>query len=145
MCPNPPAPATRPAPARRRILVVEDDEDAALFLKHVLEKRGRFDVTHTPDPAAALAMTAAAAEPWDLVITDLELPSMSGCELTGALRRLDPLLPVVLVTACEAAARGPASADAILIKPLRVDQLLATVTALIRAMRAADLPTAAAF
>jgi DNA-binding response OmpR family regulator len=73
------------------------------------------------------------------VITDLELPSMSGRELTGALRRLDPSLPVVLVTACEAAARGPACADAILIKPLRVDQLLATVTALIRAMRVADL------
>ena len=143
MCPNPPAPAMRPVPARARILVVEDDEDAALFLMHVLEKRGPFQVTHTPDPAAALAMTAAAAEPWDLVITDLELPSMSGRELTGALRRLDPLLPVVLVTACEAATRGPASADAILIKPLRVDQLLATVNALISAMRVADLPTAA--
>jgi two-component system cell cycle sensor histidine kinase/response regulator CckA len=145
MCPNPHAPVIRPAPARGRILVVEDDEDAALFLKHVLEKRGRFDVAHTPDPAAALAMAAAAAEPWDLVITDLNLPSMSGRELAGALRRVDPLLPVVLVTACEAAAHGPAWADAILIKPLRVDQLLATVTALISPLRVADLPAAAAF
>ncbi len=34
-----------------RILVVEDDPDAALFLVHVLTKRGRFHVTYTPDPA----------------------------------------------------------------------------------------------
>jgi two-component system, cell cycle sensor histidine kinase and response regulator CckA len=131
MCPNPHASAIPPAAARGRILVVEDDEDAALFMKHVLEKRGRFDVTHTPDPAAALAL--ATAEPWDLVITDLDLPSMSGRELTGALRRVDPSLPVVLVTACEAAARGPARADAVLIKPLRVNELLTTATALIGA------------
>jgi len=131
MCPNPHAPALPPPAARGRILVVEDDEDAALFITHVLEKRGQFNVTHTADPAAALAM--AAAGPWALVITDLHLPSMSGRELTRALRRVSPSLPVVLVTACEAAARGPASADAVLIKPLRVKQLLATVTALIGA------------
>jgi DNA-binding response OmpR family regulator len=141
MCTNPHDPAMPPAAARARILVVEDDEDAALFLKHVLEKRGQFDVTHTPDPMAALAM--AAREPWDLVITDLDLPSMSGRELTGALRRVDPLLPVIIVTACESATRGPACADAILIKPLRVDQLIATATALIGATRVADLPTTA--
>jgi len=129
MCPNPHAPALPPPAARGRILVVEDDEDAALFIRHVLEKRGQFNVTHTPDPASALAM--AAAGPWDLVITDLDLPSMSGRELTRALRRVYPSLPVVLVTACEAAARGPACADAVLIKPLRVGELLTTATALI--------------
>src|ERR1700683_982489 len=68
-----------------RILVVEDDPEAALYAIHVLGKRGRFDVTHTADPAAALRM--AAAERWDLVMTDLGMPGVSGLELVDAVRR----------------------------------------------------------
>jgi DNA-binding response OmpR family regulator len=122
-----------PSPAvRRRILVVEDDQDNALFLTHVLENRGQFEVTHTPDPAAALALVV--DEPWDLVISDLELPGMNGLELIGAVRRLLPQLPVMVVTARESAPGDAAVREAghpVLIKPLRVEELLSTVTALI--------------
>jgi DNA-binding response OmpR family regulator len=112
---------------RGRILVVEDDQDTALFLRHVLESRGQFEVTHTPDPAAALALVV--DEGWDLVLTDLELPGMNGLELVAALRRLVPSLPVLIVTPH---ATGVQGIDyPVLIKPLRVDELLSTVTALI--------------
>ena len=119
---------TAPSPAvRRRILVVEDDQDTALFLRHVLESRGQFEVTHTPDPAAALALVV--DEPWDLVVTDLELPGMNGLELVAALRRLVPSLPVLIVAPH---ATGVRAIDyPVLIKPLRVEELLSTVTALI--------------
>src|SRR5580658_11048507 len=80
-----------------RILVVEDDPEAALYMVHVLGKRGRFDVTHTADPAAALRM--AAAEQWDLVVTDVDMPGMTGLELVDALRLVDPWLPVAVVAA----------------------------------------------
>ena len=113
--------------ARGRILVVEDDQDTALFLTHVLESRGQFAVTHTPDPAAALALVV--DEPWHLVVTDLELPGMNGLELVAALRRLVPWLPVLLVTPH---ATGVQGIDyPVLTMPLRVEELLATVTALI--------------
>jgi DNA-binding response OmpR family regulator len=131
MSPTPHSAVAPSAAAGGRILLVEDDHDTAFFVAHVLEKRGGFQVTHTPDPAAALAL--AAAGPWDLVITDLELPAMSGLELTGALRQLAPLLPVMIVTAHEAAARGTAVRAAgcpVLVKPLRVDQLLSAATTL---------------
>jgi DNA-binding response OmpR family regulator len=126
MNPTPHAAAAQPA-ARGRILVVEDDQDTALFLTHVLGQRGEFDVTHTPDPAVALSLVT--AQSWDLVVTDLELPVMHGRELIGALRRLVPALPVMIITAHEAAARGIACP--VLVKPLRVDQLISTATALI--------------
>lgn len=77
--------------------MVEDDPEAAEFFKHVLVARGRFQVTHTADPVTALAM--AAAQCWDLLLTDLDLPGMSGLELLAALQPMTPRLPGILVTA----------------------------------------------
>jgi CheY-like chemotaxis protein len=88
---------TTPAGPRGRILLIEDDPDAALFAVYVLANRGQFEVTHTADPAAALRL--AAAEHWDLVLTDLDLPGMTGLELLGALRQVAPALPVPAVKA----------------------------------------------
>ena len=123
-----------PMTSAGRILVVEDDPEAALFAVFVLANRGQFDVTHTADPAVALRM--AAAEHWDLVLTDVQMPGMTGLQLLDALRRVAPALPVAVVTAH--APMGTAhetllsEADAYLSKPLRIDQLISTATDLIR-------------
>ncbi len=144
-----------PSPAARgRILVVEDDPEAALFAVYVLANRGKFEVTHTADPAAALRL--AAEQPWDLVLTDMQMPVMTGLELLQALRQVAPGLPVAVMTANaagasrttasrRAASRGAAShgaashggADEYLEKPLGVDQLISAATALISRGRAA--------
>src|SRR5205814_7444557 len=71
-----------------RIMVVDDDVVTARFMTHVLGKRGGFEVCHAPDPRSALAM--ARTQPWDLVITDVEMPGMSGLELLRALREVSP-------------------------------------------------------
>ena len=123
--------------ARGRILVFEDDPEAALFVVHVLGNRGGFEVTHTADPAVALRL--AADEHWDLLVTNLDMPGMSGLELIGSLRQVAPTLPVVVVTAyapAAVAAALPSHADGYLEKPLRVGRLIATVTALISQGRA---------
>ncbi len=126
------------AVTRGRILVVEDDPEAALFAVYVLANRAQFDVTHTADPAVALRL--AAAEHWDLVLTDMEMPGMTGLELLDALRLVAPALPVAVVTAhapaeMMAVARR-SHADEYLEKPLGIDQLIATATALISKGRA---------
>jgi CheY-like chemotaxis protein len=53
---------------------------------HVLANRCRFEVIHTADPVAALRL--ATDEHWDLLVTDLDMPGMSGLELLGALRQV---------------------------------------------------------
>jgi len=98
----------------------------------VLANRERFEVIHTADPAEALRL--AADEHWDLLLTDLDMPGMTGQELLAALRQVAPALPVAVVSAhvldgAPAGLLGPA--DRYLEKPLRVDQLIATATALI--------------
>src|ERR1700752_5168364 len=100
---HPPSPGSEAGrTARGRVLLVEDNPEAALFATLVLGERGQFEVTHTADPAAALVLAASA--PWDLVLTDMDLPVMSGLELLAALRELTPGVPVLLVTASPARA-----------------------------------------
>jgi CheY-like chemotaxis protein len=137
--PIPSASAAEPA-ARRRVLLVEDDPEAALFATLVLGERGQFEVTHTANPAVALVL--AASGPWDLVLTDRDLPVMSGMELLAALRELAPRVPVLLVTACPSGAfpgAGPAGQagaaaggrpDGMLVKPFRAEQLLSAAVTL---------------
>ena len=122
-----------------RILVVEDDPEAAAYVLHVLRNRGGFDVTHIADPAAALAR--ARAERWDLVLTDVEMPGMTGIELLEAVREITPQLPVAVYTAhpsVDYAVRALRNkADEFLEKPVRPDKLVETVAALVAKGRAA--------
>jgi LmbE family N-acetylglucosaminyl deacetylase len=122
-----------------RILLVEDDPVAAHLVKRVLTERGGFDVMHTPDPAVALDWVRSAA--WDLVLTDAEMPGMTGIEFLGAVRGLAPDLPVAVITAHESADVSMRAlrdrADDFLQKPVPPDRLLATVASLAAKGRAA--------
>jgi DNA-binding response OmpR family regulator len=115
-----------------RVLIVDDDREAALFAVHALTRRGRFEVTCTPDPAVALALVA--TEPWDLVLTDLDLPVISGIELIAAFRALAPRLPVLLITSRPRATIPDAARyhpDGLLVKPVSADEMHAAAVALV--------------
>ncbi len=124
-----------------RILVVEDDPEAAKFTVHVLSKWGGFDVSHTADPAAALMQ--ASSESWDLVVTDVEMPGMTGLQLLEALREVAPAIPVAVVTAHVTVDNAVTAlrhrADEFLEKPLQPERLIATAHELIKRGRAARL------
>jgi two-component system response regulator HydG len=83
-------------PAAGRILIIDDDRVFGLWATKVLQSRG-FYIEHVLDPVTGLRQIE--AESWDLVITDVEMPRMSGLEFLEAARRLVPGLPVVVVTA----------------------------------------------
>jgi two-component system, NtrC family, response regulator HydG len=127
--------------SQSRVLLVEDDPEAARFAVHVLGMQGGFDVTHASDPLVALQL--ARSRSWDLVVTDVEMPGMTGIELLEQLRRLDPLLPVAVVTAHVTVDNAVSAlrnrADEFLEKPLRPDRLIDAAAALIEKGRAARL------
>jgi len=81
------------APAR--ILLVDDDEALGRYLARVLT-RGGFEVTHELDSGGALHRIE--TESWDLLITDIELPGMTGLELLDRVRQRLPDLPVAVLT-----------------------------------------------
>lgn len=77
-----------------------------------------YEVLTAADGADALRMLRDRATGVDVVVTDMTMPRMDGAELVGALRDVDPAIPVVAVRGMGAAA-AEASAD------LRVDGHLA--------------------
>jgi CheY-like chemotaxis protein len=91
---GPVAPPTAAGPGLR-ILVVDDEEGIRTFLRTSLKLLG-----HRPRVAAdaRAALAALASEPFDVVLTDLGLPGVSGEEVARAAARLHPPLPVVLLT-----------------------------------------------
>ncbi len=130
-----------PVASRGRVLLVEDDFEAANLVIQVLAVRNGFEVVHTPDPADALRL--ADAECWDLVITDVEMPGMTGIQLLESLRQADPYLPIAVVTAHATVdvAIGALRyrADDFMEKPLRPVQLVAMAAGLVAKGRAARL------
>ncbi|MDB4974807.1 MAG: putative histidine kinase, hybrid [Myxococcaceae bacterium] len=77
--------ASRQAPPKRTILVVDDNEDAADMLSLVLQRAG-FEVRVAADPPAALSLV----QSWcpEIAILDIGLPVMDGHQLARELRRL---------------------------------------------------------
>ena len=98
-----------PARTKRRILVVDDDDDLRQTIGDVLALTGH-DVVQAVDGRAALAQLRATR--FDLILTDLRMPGMDGWELLAALRtdwRLEHI-PVCVVSAeAEAGLPLPAS------------------------------------
>ena len=88
------------APARRRILVVDDSVTTRMLEQSVLEAAG-YDVKTAVDGMDAWEQLA--QDEWDLVVSDVEMPRMDGFGLCAAIRGSPRLsrLPVVLVTALE--------------------------------------------
>ena len=122
-----------------RILLIDDDPDLGRYLAHILRTRGGFDVTHELDSVAALHRVETAQ--WDLLITDIELPGMTGLELLDRVRQLVPDLPVAVLTAHAsfdyAVTALRSSAAEFLEKPIALDSLVARATALVEAGREA--------
>ena len=81
----------------RRILVVDDDLMVAGFMFDVLEGLGH-DAREVYSGHEALDLLSRDCG-FDLVITDLNMPRMSGYELTGRIREAWPDLQVAIVTA----------------------------------------------
>ena len=78
------------------ILIVDDELSMREFLKILLEKDG-----HTVEIAAeaASALKAAAENDFDLVISDIRMPGMTGLEMLAELKNNKPDLPVIMITA----------------------------------------------
>ena len=79
-----------------KILVVDDEQSMTQFLSIVLRKEG-FLVTAVNNGKDALERVK--AEPYDVVITDIKMPGMDGIQLLHQIKKHDPSLPVVIMTA----------------------------------------------
>ena len=107
-----------------RILVVDDEPMVRLVTTKLLRMRG-----HTVDDAegGAAALDALGGVVYDVVVTDLSMPGMSGRELAAEVRRRFPALPVVLLTGDTDAQAEGSDVAAVVQKPFQLDALDAVV------------------
>ena len=114
--------------SRQRILVVEDDALIRRLNTEVLTYSG-YQVDAAGDGAAA--WDAIQNENYDLIVTDNNMPNMTGIELLQSLHEAGMSLPVIMATGTipqDELDRHPwLQIDATLLKPYSYDELLATV------------------
>lgn len=127
-----------PAPCERkfvRILLGEDDEEMRALLRFALQRSG-YEVVDCADGGCLAEHVSSAIlleeEPsYDLVITDLRLPGLSGLDIMEALNTLPGAPPLILITAFgDPATHARASAlgvAAMFDKPFELETLLGAV------------------
>jgi DNA-binding response OmpR family regulator len=126
----------------KTILVIEDEPHIALGLKDALEFEG-FRVVAAETGRAGMQL--ARQERPDAILLDLMLPDLNGYQVCEDVRRTDPFVPIVMLTAKSQEAdkiRGlEAGADDYVTKPFSVGELVARIRAIFRrTQRPAEAP-----
>lgn len=98
------SPSSTPPPTEQTIqggeetiLIVDDEEDITILLKRMLEQLG-YVVDAFNDALEALEAVKAAPDKYDLVITDLTMPHLTGLELSKKLQAIHPTIPIIITS-----------------------------------------------
>jgi len=115
------------------ILVIEDDQRVSNLIKRGLEESG-FQVTQAFD--GELGKKLALRNGFDLIISDIILPKISGTDLCREIRAQRKSLPIIMLTALgttdDKVEGFDAGADDYLVKPFEMRELIARVQALLK-------------
>lgn len=123
----------------RRVLIIEDDADAAGVLEAYL-RRENYEVAVTVDGLSGLDM----AQRWkpDLILLDVMLPGLNGTEVLASLRRKSNV-PVIMVTAMgdlpDRIGALRYGADDYVVKPYHPGEVVARVQAVLRRSRKEEI------
>ncbi len=110
---------------RQRILIVENDDSILMLLRDFLSFSG-YTVRTAQDGRSGLRLLE--EEPFDIMITDCDMPGLNGIDLTRLGRSIKPFLFIIGMSAND---KGDeflkAGADIFISKPLRLSELLETI------------------
>jgi CheY-like chemotaxis protein len=125
---------------RGRILLVDDDDDLRRLLRALLEGDG-YQVFSCRDASRALKVFASRGD-IDLLLTDFQMPQMSGVELCRRIAELQPDLPMLILSGAilpeDARVTIAANGWELIAKPCDVLVLLQTIASRLEAKRAAN-------
>ena len=123
-------PVLRHATRVQEVLYLDDEEALVFMVTRALERVG-YRVSGYTQAEAALAAVRARPDQFDVVVTDLNMPGISGLDVARELARLAPDLPVVLASGYitdDLRAQAPlAGVRRLIYKPNTVEELCAAV------------------
>lgn len=116
-----------------KILLIEDEERVANLIRKGLEEQDyAVDLAFDGDRGRTLAMSKA----YDLIITDIILPTFNGIELCKEIKSAYPMLPIIMLTALgttdDKVEGFDAGADDYLVKPFDFRELHARIRSLLK-------------
>lgn len=116
--------------SRQKILVVDDD-DISFYLVNEILSSYPFEVMRAANGKEALDYFKNEKNPFDLIIMDIRMPEMNGYEATQQIKKIDPSVPVIALTAY-AHYQGKidcitAGCDEFIAKPFNINFLLNTI------------------
>jgi len=118
-----------------RILIVEDEPSISNFLKEGLEEEG-FAVDTADNGKQGLQLALDYLEEYDIILLDWMLPGISGIEILRNIRKEDPAVPIIFLTARDTtddAVFGlETGANDYIRKPFAFEELLARIRVLMR-------------
>jgi DNA-binding response OmpR family regulator len=81
---------------KKRILIIEDDEEMRSLLKDFFEEDG-FDIDSVGNGSEAFRKIA--REPFNLIITDIRMPGLTGLDILPGIKKLQPEASIIVITA----------------------------------------------
>ncbi len=121
-----------PAPKESRcarILVIDDEDSVRDILSRMLRTKGH-QVVVAPDGEEGIERFR--SEPFDLVLTDLGMPKLSGWDVGKAIKELNPKIPIVMITGwgmeLDRERLSESGIDLMISKPFNFDQVIQLVT-----------------
>lgn len=109
-----------------KILIIDDETDMLVMLEMLITEKTPHEVVTTNNPFEIEALLS--QNEFNLVITDLKMPMLDGIEILEVVKKTDPDIPVIVITAFgsleaaeEAVHRG---AYDFITKPFRKEQIL---------------------
>ena len=120
---------------KKKILVIDDEQDLAVLLKMNLEGTGKFDVVNAFTGQEGVDKAKETA--FDLVITDFNMPDMNGEQVIDTLKNMSPSIPVLLFSVYHddtstLSASVKDKASGIISKPIDHDELYQKISEVVK-------------
>jgi len=121
----------KPLPLGKELILFIDDEVPLVDIGHQMLERLGYDVTTRTSSIEALELFKVQPHKYDLVISDLIMPNMTGDRLAAEMLRIRPDIPIILCTGYSkmitAEKTGIVGVQHILMKPLTLSDLAETI------------------
>lgn len=120
-----------PAPTgTEHILFVDDEEPIVRMMQQILERLG-YHVTSRTSSVEALEAFKAKPDEYDLVITDMTMPNMTGIELASGLKEIRSDIPIIMCTGFSETIDEDKAKNmgilAYIMKPFLIDEIAKTI------------------
>ena len=109
---------------------MDDEEPVSFFLKRLLVLEG-FSVVTASNGQEAIETYKASQEDIDLILMDIVMPVMDGVEAVAEIKRFDPSVPVLLMSAYDKDTFEGVSQMCFIRKPMKPQDLISTINGLL--------------